>query len=399
LDGTVARAVKAAPGQEKEREESIMAKPIGNGKGDEPPPREPDEVLPNIMTAVRGIVSAEVDVQIATAKRFPRDVELFRKRALEMATVDEETAADCCYKLPPRKKRKDKDKPEDDEKPKEIEGPSIRLAEVVMTCWGNMRVQGMPIAEEDRFIVVRGAAWDLENNNAFSVDLKRRITGHYGRYSDDMIAVTTAAGISIAVRDAIFRVVPFTYVKEIYLRCKEKARGTQATLVERRTRAMKWFAEQGVAAGKVLAALGVRTEAEITLDHLETLNGYRTALREGRTTKDEIFGEAALATTAPDALGQIMADVGCDEGIATHLVALFDSLKMNAAARLVQCKAFKGKPDELADLLVQMGATLPEPTTTVAGERVNTTTGEVVIVDDHRKPGNSTKPGKRLLDF
>jgi hypothetical protein len=369
-----------------------MAKGMGNGKSGDPPPREPDEVLPDVMTAARGIASAEVDVQITTAKRYPRDVELFRKRALDMATVDEETAASCCYKLPPRKSK------DPEQKPKEIEGPSIRLAEIVMSCWGNLRVQGMPIAEEERFIICRGAAWDLETNLAISVDLKRRITGKYGRYNDDMIGVTSAAGVSIVIRDAVFRVVPYTYSNEIYLRCKEKARGTQATLVERRTRAMKWFADQAVAAGKVLAALGVRTEAEITLDHLETLNGYRTSLREGRATKDEIFGDVAVATTAPDPLAQIVADVGCDEAIATHLLALFESLKMNAAARLVQCKAFKGQADELAVLLVEMGATLPEPTTMIAGERVNTTTGEVVIVDEDRKTKNS-KGGKGRFDF
>src|SRR4051812_48501652 len=68
---------------------------------------------------------AEVDIQISTAKRYPRSIRNFKQQALEMATFDEETAEGCFYSLP--------------RGGKPIEGPSARLAEIVLSAWGNVR--------------------------------------------------------------------------------------------------------------------------------------------------------------------------------------------------------------------------------------------------------------------
>ena len=51
-------------------------------------------------SALEAISRAEVDMQIATAKRYPRDVSKVKQGMLSIATVDEETAAACFYTLP-----------------------------------------------------------------------------------------------------------------------------------------------------------------------------------------------------------------------------------------------------------------------------------------------------------
>ena len=43
---------------------------------------------------------AEIDSQIATAHAFPRSLDIFKKRATEMATLDVETAGSCIYRRP-----------------------------------------------------------------------------------------------------------------------------------------------------------------------------------------------------------------------------------------------------------------------------------------------------------
>ena len=47
--------------------------------------------------------AAELDVQISTAKAYPRSIAKFQKDALTFATVDEETAGSMFYVLPKRK--------------------------------------------------------------------------------------------------------------------------------------------------------------------------------------------------------------------------------------------------------------------------------------------------------
>lgn len=326
------------------------------------------EVLPaedsNVLAGPRPVAMAagDIDIQIRTAKAYPRSIEAFKKKALQMATLDEETAASCCYKLPARKGG--------DGKP--IEGPSVRLAEIISSAWGHLRIQGEILGEQDRFIALRGGCWDLETNVAIAVDVRRRITTKDGnRYSDDMINTTANAGVSIGIRNAVFHVVPRSYTNDIYLRCKEVARGDAATLGARRQKALEWFASQGATAARVFGLLGVRGIEDITLDHLETLTGYRTAVREGDTTIEELFADAGAAAGKPDPVSQAMAELACTEAEARQVLAAFDSLKMAEAHRLVQMRTLKGKATELLAMLVGMGATVPAADTPAAAATTN----------------------------
>jgi hypothetical protein len=218
----------------------------------------------------------EIDTQITTAKRFPRSITGFKKRAMELATLDEETAQSCFYALP--------------RDGKSIEGPSARLAEIVAGSWGNLRSQANIVDEDDKFITARGVCWDLENNVAISVEVRRRITGKNGRrYNDDMIGTTANAACSIALRNAVFKVVPMAIVKPIYESAKRVAIGDATTLAARRDKALKHFASMGVRQEQIFAKLGRSGVEEITLDDLATLLGLSTAIKDGDTSIDEAF--------------------------------------------------------------------------------------------------------------
>jgi hypothetical protein len=81
------------------------------------------ELPGNIDTGVLAVISkAEIDVQIATAHRFPRSVKAFRDEALAMVTLTEAIAEECIYALP--------------RDGKTIEGPSARFAEVIASARG-----------------------------------------------------------------------------------------------------------------------------------------------------------------------------------------------------------------------------------------------------------------------
>jgi hypothetical protein len=241
----------------------------------------------------------ETDTQIATARRFPRSLKGFKNKAMSLATLDEETAASCFYTLPARRGG---DK-------KLIEGESIRLAEIAAASWGNMRSQATIIDIDDKFVTARGMCWDLESNNAVGVDIKRRITDKSGRrYSDDMVQTTSQAACSIALRNAIFRVIPKAVIRDVYLKARETAVGTAETLVNRRAKMVDYFKKMGIQPDQVCARVEKPSIDDITLDDLAILIGLATAIRDGETSLDEAFPppevEKKLVTSKGDELAQ-----------------------------------------------------------------------------------------------
>ena len=104
-----------------------------------------------------------------------------------------------------------------------------------------------------------------------------------------MQVVTGNAACSIAARNAIFKVVPFAFVKPIYSAAKAAAVGDLTTLAERRTKMVAKFESLGVPAKKIFESLGKGGLEEIGLNELEHLIGLYGAIRDGDQTIDEAF--------------------------------------------------------------------------------------------------------------
>jgi hypothetical protein len=348
---------------------------------------EPDESIQDVhhAGALEQLARGEIDIQIATARRFPRSIEGFQKKALSMATLDEETAASCFYVLPKRKGSE-----------KAIEGPSARLAEIVASAWGHMAIAGRIIEEGDRFVTAQGAAWDLENNVRRAVEVRRRITTRDGgRFSDDMIAVTCNAAIAIATRNAVFQIVPQAYTRQIFHECKAVAVGTAMTLGVRRVQMLEYFQKLGVDAGRVFTLLEVRGVDDITLEHVAVLRGLATAIKEGDTSIDEAFPPAGTAH-GRDPVDEAMALL--PDATRAKTVALFDELKMNRGQRLVQLRAWKEHPDKLVDVLTGMldaqkaeGGT-EESARTTSGADASTPNPSSAPASSSPAPTSSTAP-------
>lgn len=238
----------------------------------------------------------EIDVQIASAKKYPRSVTHARQEAESMATMDADTAASCFYKLP----RKDRDSGET----RWIEGPSIRLMEIFACAWGNIRMGAYVIEERERTVVARGFAHDLQANVAAQQDVQRRIVDRAGRrYSDDMIMQTSNAAASIALRNALIRVIPRAYVDDVCEKCKKVAVGDSKTLAERRLALLDYFKQKhGVDHERILRRVERSNVKDIDLTDMEKLHGIATAIRENQLTVDEAF--PAPVQAAADAGGK-----------------------------------------------------------------------------------------------
>lgn len=241
-----------------------------------------------MVPAPAEIPNNEIEAQIAAALRRPRKVSKFLADAKEMATLTEEIAESCLYRL----------KRWDPEKQMEVPliGGSIRLAEICLSAWGNCHAGARPVEEGQRYVKAQGVCWDVERNVRVTMETTRGITKRNGeRYKPDMIVTTMNAAAAIALRNAIFKVVPVALVDEVLEAAKKASVGEVAS---KRAKVIQRLAKYGATVERVLASLGRKAIEEITVEDLEILMASGQTLKAGEQTVDELFPPLTPAAQA-----------------------------------------------------------------------------------------------------
>lgn len=243
-----------------------------------------NEIIEVKQTEMLQVINrSEIDMQISTAKQYPRDVFQALNRIKTIATLDNETAADCFYALSRQGTR--------------IEGVSVRLAEIIAGSWGNLRVQTRIVGNDGKTITAQGVCHDLETNVAVCVEVKRRITDKYGKtYSEDMQVTTGNAASAIAFRNAVLKVVPKAVTNRIINEIKEVAIGKATDLESKRKNMVDWFGKIGVSTADLLAYCGVKRIEDIDSAMVFELRGLANAIKEGTTTVQETFRQSSADT-------------------------------------------------------------------------------------------------------
>lgn len=237
-----------------------------------------------------GITRSEIDIQIATAKQYPRDINRVLNTIATYATMDKETAEDCFYVL----RRKDANGNDN-----VIEGLSIRMAEIIAGAWGNLRVQTRIIGNDGRKITAQAVCHDLETNFAVCKTVDRRITTKSGKtYSEDMQVVTGNAAASIAFRNAVLAVIPKAVTKRVINEVKKVALGQSIDLEQSRQNVIQYFAKLGVKQEQLFLYLGVNSVQEIDKQKIFELRATANAIKEGTTSVEECFVKPALEAKA-----------------------------------------------------------------------------------------------------
>ena len=226
------------------------------------------------------IEKANVDVQVSTAKQFPRNVTRAIQNSIVMATIDPETAQMMRYALP--------------RGGKPITGPSVHLAKLIVSNWGNVRAEAKVVQITDSQVVSRGTCWDLENNVATAIEVRRNIKGKNGqRFSDDMITVVGNAANSIAFRNAVFSVIPKAVTDKVYRAAQECITGDlsdEAKLLQKRTNCLKFFNDEyGITEEEVIKLCGKQTVNQIKADEIALMLGIYQSLKDGDTTVEEVM--------------------------------------------------------------------------------------------------------------
>ncbi len=223
---------------------------------------------------------ANVDLQVSTAKHYPRSIKGAFDEMVSTACMNEAIATACFYSL----KRGSN----------VIEGPSVRLAEISANAWGNLRVDTkiLPIKHGDRFVKARSIAWDLEKNVAIGIETQRRITDKNGNlYRDDMVGVTSNAAASIAFRNAVFKVVPRTLVDFVLDKAREVAFGNAESFAKKRTQAVQSLIGRGISEGALLAFVDKPSVFDLDAGDLTKLTGAWNRVRDGEAFLEEMFPE------------------------------------------------------------------------------------------------------------
>lgn len=228
---------------------------------------------------------ASIDMQIATAKQYPRSIAKFKEQAVAIATLDEDTAESCIYRRPVGKDSATG-------KQNYAEGMSVRTAEIVGSCYGNLRVGARIVEQTERYVKAQGVAHDLETNFYATSEVIESTVNKWGKpYDERMRVVVAKAALAKARRDATFQVVPRALAKPIEKAVRSLLYGDSKSISKRREVAGLWIKKLGIDEKRVFDALEVGGIEDITEKHLETLTGLRTAIKEGDTTIDEAFPE------------------------------------------------------------------------------------------------------------
>ncbi len=276
-------------------------------------------------SALDAVTRVEIDMAISTAKRYPRSISKFVADVRSMATIDEETAAGCFYSL----RRSNKT----------IKGPSVRLAEIAVSAFGNIRAGSRIMGEtpDGKFIKAQGVCHDLEKNVYVSMDSQRRITDKNGRkYKDDMIAVTANAAAAVGFRNAVFKVIPKSLIESAYKECIRIATGDAKTLTEKRESIFAKLMDLNplITKEKILRNIGKRKIKDVDLEDVAHLIGVGTAIRDGVSKIDDEFPPES--SSVKDILGDEKKNTKKSRKVATEEPTLITPERMQEIFQLAE---------------------------------------------------------------
>lgn len=257
--------------------------------------------------------AALIDIQVATAHKYGRNITKATNNAIAIVQMNDETAHSCKYTVPRGQKR--------------ISGPSVHMAKILAQNWGNLRIEAKVTSVDEKTVKSAGVCWDLESNVAIKMEVTRSILDKNGRrYSDDMVVVTGNAANAIAMRNAILNTIPKAVVDEVYKAAQRKIVGDISTADKfnlRRKQAVDKLKDTfNVTEAEILAAIGRQAIDQITADDIADLAGIWNAVTDGDTTVDAAF----RGKNTKDAENELTVD---------ELVKLFNEKKAKLDPKMV----------------------------------------------------------------
>lgn len=228
---------------------------------------------------------AEAQGKMILAKRFPRD-EARAYSAIMEACSRASLAEGAMYAFPRAGQT--------------IAGPSIRLAEELARCWGNMSYGTRELSRKEGVSEMEAFAWDEQTNvrsvQQFTVRHLRDKKGGAVVLTDERdIYELTANQAARRLRARILAIIPHDISEAAVAKCRETVAGNSSEPLSDRARKMvATFARFGVTAAQIETKIG-HAISEITPDDIADLTAVFTSLRDGQSKVADWFGGAVPA--------------------------------------------------------------------------------------------------------
>ncbi len=264
---------------------------MSNENANAPAAVTPGAILPrgNASTMVaqtREMADALAAVQMA--RMFPRDMIAVRDRILNACTRPK-LAEVACYTYA--------------RGGTEVTGPSIRLAEMLAQCWGNMQFGIRELEQKNGESTCEAFAWDLETNarqsKVFQVPHIRYTRNGAKPLTDprDIYELVANNGAR-RLRACILGVIPGDIVDEAVEQC-DVTLATKFEVTPERVKAMlDKFAELGVTKEQIEARIQRRVDA-ITPALLADLGKKYNSIKDGMSKPEDWFPKTPAPAQSP----------------------------------------------------------------------------------------------------
>lgn len=187
----------------------------------------------------------------------------------------------------------------------QVEGPSIRLAEVMAQAWGHVDFGFKVVSQDAKGSNVVAFCWDIQTNTKsvreFYVSHEKKASGRVKTLTDPRDIYEHVANMAMRrVRSCILQIIP----RDVQDAAVKQVRETIAkgdgnhSLEEVKTRMIKTFDNIGVSIGDLENYLGIPMD-KVRADEVVTLKGIITAIRNGYS-KHEYFGTPDVRSDAND---------------------------------------------------------------------------------------------------
>lgn len=222
---------------------------------------------------------AEAQGKLIIAKRFPRDEIAAYAKAIE--ACQRPTMAEKAFYSYPRGGQT-------------VEGPTIRFAEELARCWGNIDYGIKELSQDDGKSELQAYAWDLETN---AQSVQNFTNPHQREVGRKMVSLTSQRDIyennanmaTRRLRSRILAILPAWFVEDSIAECKKTLAGkNDAPLVDRIKKMVVSFAKLGVTQEQIERRLKRRVES-MTADDLVEYIGIYNAIKGGESRASEWF--------------------------------------------------------------------------------------------------------------
>lgn len=235
---------------------------------------------------------AEAQGKLVIAKRFPRDEVQAYAKAIE--ACQRPTMAKKAFYSFPRGGQT-------------VEGPTIRFAEELARCWGNIDYGIKELSQDNGKSEMQAYAWDLETN---AQSVQNFTNPHAREQGKKMVTLTSQRDIyennanmaTRRLRSRILAVLPSWFVEECIEECKKTLAGhNEMPLVDRVKKMIVQFAKMGVTQEQIERRLKRKVDTMNADDFVEYIGIYN-AIQQGESKIADWFEAEKTANDLTEAL-------------------------------------------------------------------------------------------------